>query len=98
MSSMSILLGILLISFIIHATAVVPFIALLYRVKFFKKKPAVTANKPDPASTHIRPKSRPPEGGGLLIIVITSLIFAALLPLFTRLGVNITHVYPIAEA
>ena len=97
MSSISILLGIILISFIIHATAVVPFINLLYRVKFFKRKTAVIASMTDTASVHIRSKSRTPEGGGLLIIVITSLIFAALLPLFKLLGVNITHVYPINE-
>lgn len=94
---MSLLLGILLISFIVHAAAVVPFIDLLYRVKFFKKKTAVTASLTDTASTHIRSKSRTPEGGGLLIIVITSLIFTALLPFFKLLGVNITHVYPINE-
>jgi phospho-N-acetylmuramoyl-pentapeptide-transferase len=91
------LLGILLVSFIIHAVAVVPFINLLYRAKFFKKKTAVSADKTDAASTHIRSKSRTPEGGGLLIILITSLIFAVLFPLLKIAGVNITHVYPINE-
>lgn len=91
------LLGILLVSFIIHATAVVPFINLLYRAKFFKKKTAVNANKVDAASVHIRSKSRTPEGGGLLIIIISSLIFAILFPLLKFAGITVTHVYPINE-
>ncbi len=94
---MSLLLGILLISFIIHSAAVVPFIDLLYRLKFFKKKTAVTSEKQDEASAHIRSKARTPEGGGLLIIVITSIIFALTFPLLKLIGIPITYVYPINE-
>lgn len=94
---MSLLLGILLISFIIQASFVVPWIDLLYRLKFFKKKTAVTASLKDAASTHIRSKARTPEGGGLLIVVLTSLMFALIFPLSKLIGVNITTVYPINE-
>lgn len=94
---MSYILGIILFSFIIHATVVVPFIDLLYRVKFFKKKTAITSDKTDAASAHIRSKARTPEGGGLLIIIVTSLLFTAILPLFKFVGIGITHNYPIRE-
>jgi len=94
---MNLLLGILLISFITQATLVVPWIDLLYRLKFFKKKTAVTASMIDTASTHIRSKARTPEGGGLLIVIITSLLFAIIFPLLKVIGVNVTHVYPINE-
>ncbi len=94
---MSLLLGILLTSFILQATLVVPWIDLLYRLKFFKRKTAIAASHTDAASSHIRSKARTPEGGGLLIVVATSLIFAFIFPMLKVVGVNITHVYPINE-
>ena len=94
---MDLLLGILIFSFIIHAFAIVPFVNFLYHLKFFKNKTAISKDKIDEASVHIRSKSRTPEGGGLLIIVITSLIFAFALPLLRSLGFEITHVYPIND-
>ena len=94
---MNLLLGILLISFILQATVVVPWINLLYRLKFFKKKTAVVATMTDAASTHIRSKARTPEGGGLLIVVLTSIFFAMIFPVLKFVGINITHVYPINE-
>lgn len=94
---MDLLLGVLIFSFIIHAFSIVPFVNFLYRLKFFKNKTAISEDKTDEASSHIRSKSRTPEGGGLLIIVITSIIFAFIMPLLKRLGFEITHVYPITE-
>jgi UDP-N-acetylmuramyl pentapeptide phosphotransferase/UDP-N-acetylglucosamine-1-phosphate transferase len=94
---MDLLLGILILSFIIHAFSIVPFVNFLYRLKFFKKNTAISEDKTDEASNHIRSKSKTPEGGGLLIIVITGLIFAILMPTLKRLGFEITHVYPIED-
>lgn len=94
---MDLLLGVLLFSFIVHAFSIVPFVNFLYKLKFFKNKTAISKDKTDEASIHIRSKSRTPEGGGLLIIVITSLIFAFVMPLLKRLGFEITHVYPIND-
>jgi len=94
---MDLLLGILIFSFIIHAFSIVPFVNFLYKLKFFKNRTAVASSKQDEASAHIRSKARTPEGGGLLILVITSLIFAFALPVLRRLGYEITHVYPIND-
>ncbi len=94
---MDILLGILIFSFIVHAFLIVPFVNFLYHLKFFKNKTAISKEKTDEASVHIRSKSRTPEGGGLLILVVTSLIFAFILPLLRRLGFEITHVYAIND-
>ncbi len=94
---MDLLLGVLLISFIVHAASIVPFINSLYKFKFYKHKSAVNRSKKDEASEHIRSKSRTPEGGGLLIITITSLIFVFLMPLLKFLGFEIIHVYPIND-
>lgn len=94
---MDILLGVLLLSFIVHALLIVPFIDSLYSFKFFKSKTAVAQKRKDEASEHIRSKSRTPEGGGLLIILITSLIFVFIMPLLKFLGFEIVHVYPIND-
>ncbi len=94
---MDILLGVLLVSFIVHAFLIIPFVNFLYKLKFFKNQTAIAADKTDEASIHIRSKSRTPEGGGLLILVVTSIIFAISLPLLKWLGFEITHVYPIND-
>lgn len=94
---MDILLGILILSFIIHSFSIVPFINFLYHLKFFKNRSAISKDKVDEASAHIRSKARTPEGGGLLILVITSLIFSLCLPIMKRLGFEITHVYPLND-
>jgi UDP-N-acetylmuramyl pentapeptide phosphotransferase/UDP-N-acetylglucosamine-1-phosphate transferase len=94
---MGILLGVLIVSFLIHAFSIVPFIDFLYSLKFFKNKTAVSKEMVDAASSHIRSKSRTPEGGGLLILTITCLIFAFIMPVLKQLGFEITHVYPIND-
>ena len=94
---MALLLGTLIVSFFINAAIIVPWINLLYKLKLFKSLTAVSSNKKDAASEHIRSKARTPEGGGLLIIIITSLLFAISIPLFNAFGLKITHVYPINQ-
>jgi len=94
---MGLLLGILLFSFLVHSIAIIPFVNLLYRLRFFKSKTAISEEKMDNASLHIKSKARIPEGGGFLILTITSLIFAFVLPILRRLGFEVTHVYAIND-
>ena len=95
--STSLLLGLLLLSFIVSSLAIVPFISLLYKLQFFKKKTSIHAAKKDTASNHIRTKSRTPEGAGLLILIIVCLSFAVILPLLKHFGFTISQVYPIND-
>lgn len=94
---MQLLLGVLLVSFLIHALMIVPFVNFLYKLRFYKSRTAISSNKNDEASEHIRSKAKTPEGGGLLILAITSIIFAFAIPALRRLGFEITHVYPIND-
>lgn len=94
---MAIILGIIILSFIIHSLAIVPFINFLYRFRFYKRKSAVSSSKKDAASSHIRSKSRTPEGGGLLMLVVVSLLFALSFPILNLFGIEITHSYPLKE-
>jgi len=90
---MALLLGVLIISFFISVFAIIPFINLLYKLRFYKQKSAVSADKIDTASEHIRSKSRTPEGAGLLIIFIVSFLFVLIFPVIRYLGVYISSAY-----
>lgn len=94
---MALILGIIILSFAIHSLAIVPFINFLYRFRFYKRKSAISSSKKDTASSHIRSKSRTPEGGGFLILVIVSLLFVLAFLFFHFFGVEITHSYPFKE-
>src|SRR5688572_3873706 len=92
---MSLLLGLLIFSFITTSIAIVPFIDFLYKIRFYKSKSAILSREKTAASEHIKSKARTPEGGGLLILVVVSLLFAFIFPLIKFLGVYITQVYPL---
>lgn len=94
---MALLLGLLIFSFICNSIAIIPFINLLYKLKFYKSPSAILAAKKNAASEHIKSKSRTPEGGGLLMIVMISLLFAFIFPLLRFLGLYVTQVYPLVD-
>lgn len=97
---MALLLGLLLFSFLITAALIVPFINLLYRLKFQRlnqfTKDAFGKHTPIFDKFHAF-KTGTPIGGGLLVIIVVSLLFAALFPLIKFLGVFITAVYSVTD-
>jgi phospho-N-acetylmuramoyl-pentapeptide-transferase len=93
---MALLLGLLLFSFIITSVAIVPFINLLYKLKFQRAtqttKDAFGQLTPIFDKHHAK-KAGVPVGGGLLVIILVSIIFAILLPILNIFGIEITSVY-----
>ena len=93
---MALLLGLLLFSFIVTSIGIVPFINLLYKLKFQRAKQitkdAFGKRTPIFDKYHAN-KAGTPVGGGLLIIIVVSILFAAILPLLRTWGINITSVY-----
>ncbi len=86
-------LGLLLFSFLTTSILVVPFINLLYRLKFQRQKQITRdfQNKLTPIFNKFhKKKSGTPVGGGLLIIFSVTILFAFLLPLlkFTQLFIS----------
>jgi len=86
-------LGLLLFSFIITSILVVPFINLLYRLKFQRQnqKTLDVQNNHTPIFDQFHNlKAGTPVGGGLLIIISVSILFACLLPLlqFSKIFVS----------
>jgi len=86
-------LGLLLFSFLATSILVVPYINLLYRLKFQRQKQSTLdfQNKHTPIFDKFHSvKTGTPVGGGLLIIVTVSILFAILLPLLNTLQIFIS--------
>lgn len=82
---MSLYLFISFISFLIHFILIVPFINFLYRMKFQRavQKTKDAFNKPTPIFDRFNHhKSGTPVGGGILVVLTTTLIYSLVLVLF----------------
>lgn len=102
MGSLALFLGLLIFSFITTSIVIVPFIDLLYNLKF-QRAQQVTRDvfgflTPIFDKFHGK-KAGVPVGGGLLVILVVSLLFALFLPLMSLFGIDVTSVYasPSAE-
>lgn len=97
---MALFLGILIFSFVIHSILIVPFINLLYKLKFLRQEQKTRdfLGKVTPIFNKLhKHKAGTPVGGGLLIIFTVSLAYFILFPLVKFLGVYVTTVYPLKE-
>lgn len=93
---MNTLLGFLLFSFTINAALIVPFIDLLYNLKFQRPK-AKTADFMGTVNSVFnklhKKKSGIPVGGGLLIIVTTTILFFLVSGLLRLVGADVGSIY-----
>jgi phospho-N-acetylmuramoyl-pentapeptide-transferase len=97
---MAFLLGIVLFSWLLASVLYVPFIQLLYKWRFrrAKQKTLDAFEKRTPIFDHFhQKKAGTPVGGGLLVIVLTTIIFPITLLLMRYFWIPITSVYPIAS-
>lgn len=96
MNSLAIILSVLILSFIVTSIAIVPFIDLLYKLKFQRAnqvtRDAFGSLTPIFNKFH-KSKAGVPVGGGLLVIAVVSVLFALLLPLIKYFGVDLTSNY-----
>lgn len=86
-------LGLIVFSFLICSSLIVPFIDLLYKVRLVRKKEGVGGSKESLFDQYHDKKAGTPTGGGILLIVIVSLLFAVLFPISSRLGVPVELAY-----
>lgn len=93
-------LGLLLFSFLGTSILVIPYINLLYRLKFQRQKQATLdfQNKKTPIFDKFHTgKTGTPVGGGLLIIVTVSILFAVLFPILQSSGIFISTNYHLID-
>ncbi|MBP7875490.1 phospho-N-acetylmuramoyl-pentapeptide-transferase [Candidatus Woesebacteria bacterium] len=96
MNSLSLLLGILLTSFALTSAAIVPFINLLYKLRFqrVEQETKDVYGRLTPIFNYFHQhKAGVPVGGGLLVIMVVSVLYAILLPLLDQAGITITSVH-----
>ena len=91
-------LGLILISFAATSVAIVPFINLLYRLKF-TRRPQKTRDflgkRTQIFDRFHQQKAGTPLGAGILLIALIAIFFAAAFFLSKAAGVYITSVFPI---
>ncbi|MFC1751210.1 hypothetical protein ACFL2V_20700, partial [Pseudomonadota bacterium] len=97
---MTLILGLLIFSFITTSIAIVPFINSLYFIKFQRRKQktldAFGKRTPIFDKFH-KHKVGTPVGGGLLVITIVTLLFFILFPVIKYLGVYVSTDYPLKD-
>ncbi len=86
-------LGIIIFSFLITSLLVVPFIDLLYKIKFTRKVEAPKSGKIPLFDKLHDVKAGTPVGGGFLIITVVTILFAIIFPISSYLGVFIQTAY-----
>lgn len=86
-------LGLIIFSFLVTALLVVPFIDLLYKIKFTRKAEAPKSGKVPLFDKLHDIKAGTPVGGGVLIIAVVTILFLILFPLSAYLGVFIQTAY-----
>ncbi len=90
------LLGFLLFAFTINAALIVPFINLLYYLKF-QRPGRTTSDFMGTVNSMFnklhKKKAGTPVGGGLLIIVTTTILFTLVISLLRLVGANMQSVY-----
>jgi len=97
---MSLFLGLILFSFLLTSIGIIPFIDMLYALKFQRKlqqtKDVFGSLTPIFDKLH-KHKVGTPVGAGLLIIFVVSFVFVSIFPLLTLLGIEVTQVYPLKK-
>jgi phospho-N-acetylmuramoyl-pentapeptide-transferase len=86
-------LGLVIFSFLISSVLIVPFIDLLYRLHFTRRKEAPKHGKVPLFDRLHDIKAGTPVGGGVLLIALVCVLFAILFPLAANLGVYIKTAY-----
>jgi len=96
-NSLPLLLGLIIFSFLITSVLVVPFIDILYKLKLTRRKEAPKNGKVPLFDRLHDKKAGTPVGGGVLIILVVSILFLVIFPLVKYMGVFVKSAYDLKE-
>lgn len=84
-------LGLVIFSFLITSSLIVPFINLLYKIRLVRRREGDSKGKKESLFDKLHDiKAGTPIGGGILLVATVTLMFLAIMPLASRLGVYIS--------
>jgi phospho-N-acetylmuramoyl-pentapeptide-transferase len=92
-NSLPLSLGLIIFSFLISSVLIVPFINLLYKIRFTRRVEAPKRGKIPLFDKLHDIKAGTPVGGGILIIALVTLLFAIIFPLSGYMGIYIKTAY-----
>lgn len=96
----SLYLGLVIFSFLVTSVLVVPFINLLYKLKFYRRVQKTTDAQGQRTKIFDKfhnAKAGTPVGGGLLVIAATFLLYLILFPILSFLGTYIRTAYKMTD-
>lgn len=80
-------LGLVIFSFIVTSSLIVPFINLLYKIKLVRRKEGEFGGKTKSLFDRLHDKKAgTPIGGGMILIAVTTLLFLMIMPFSSRMG------------
>ncbi len=90
-------LGLIIFSFLINSVLIVPFINLLYKLRLTRKKEGIGGRGASLFDKLHDIKAGTPTGGGVLLIVLTSILFLLVFNVASKFGVFIQTAFKMRE-
>ncbi len=90
---LTLFLGLIIFSFVVTSVLIVPFIDLLFKLKLQRRKEAPKKGKVPLFDKLHDIKAGTPIGGGILIILVVTLLFLFIFPFSSRMGVYIRSAF-----
>jgi len=94
---MPLALGLIIFSFLVTSVFVVPFIDILYKWHLIRRKEAPKNGKVPLFDKLHDKKAGTPVGGGVLLIIIVSVLFAVIFPIARQMGVFIESSFKLID-
>jgi phospho-N-acetylmuramoyl-pentapeptide-transferase len=94
-NAMPLVLGVFLFSFLINSILIIPFIDILYKFRLIRGKEAPKKGKVPLFDKLHDKKAGTPVGGGILLILTSSVLFAVLLVITKHMGIPIKSSYAV---
>ena len=85
-NTLTLILGLVLFSFSVTSALIIPFIDLLYKLKFLRLKEAPKKGKVPLIDKLLDKKAGVPTGGGILLVIVVSTIFMVVFKVLVSSG------------